>query len=296
MNHSDLLIRDYLLQHKSLSLEKIGTLTIDEKTSPAHHLPLQFRYDKKAETTPELINYIAERTGKSKVLIQADIESYIESMRQLINIGKPYEVERVGAFRLAQSGEYEFSVYEIPSGKEEHKAVKRQPLDELIPTVNKRRSNKNALMLVSLIIILGILGVIGWGTYNFFANNVRKRSPADSVMVATAPPANDTGSFMTADSISVKDTVKSDTTGGLKTDTADYKFVYETTLLAQRATRRTNQLISYGEQAEFDSIATDTGQLYRLYIKKRLSNADTAREKDSLEIYLQRSIQIIPAN
>jgi len=296
VNHADLLIRDYLLQYKSLSLEKIGMLTIDEKISSAHHLSLQFQYDKKASTTPELINYIAERTGKSKVIIQADIESYTESMRELINIGKSYEIERVGAFRLAQSGEYEFSVYEIPSAKEEHKAVKRQPLSDFMP-VNKRRPNKNALILVSLIIIFGILGVIGWGTYKFFANNEKERNLSDSGVVTTAPPLNDTASFISTDTISsIKDTAKNNSAMLLKTDTADYKFVYETTLLAERATKRTNQLISFGEHAEFDSIATSAGQLYRLYIKKRLSNADTASEKDFLERYLQRSIQIIPAN
>ena len=108
----------------------------------------------------------------------------------------------------------------------------------------------------------------------------------------TVPPVNDTTSFITADSAtSIKDITRT-----VKTDTVDYKFIYETTLLRERATRRTNQLISFGERAEFDSVATDAGQLYRLYIKKRLNNADTTREKDSLERYLQRSIQIVPAN
>jgi len=278
-----------------LSLEKIGTLTIDEKTASSHHLSVQFQYDKKASTSPELINYIAERTGKSKVLIESDIESYTETMRQLMNIGKPYEIEGIGEYKLAQTGEYQFSVFEMPSGKEEHKTVRRHPSGELMP--KKRSSNRNALILVSLIIVLGILGVIGWSTYNFFAHGLKDRSVKDSSVVATVPPVNDTTSFITADSAtSIKDTAKNDITRIVKSDTVDYKFIYETTLLRERATRRTNQLISFGERAEFDSVATDAGQLYRLYIKKRLNNADTTREKDSLERYLQRSIQIVPAN
>jgi nucleoid DNA-binding protein len=294
VNHYGPLIRDYLLQYKLLSLEKIGTLTIDEKTSSAHPLSLQFQYDKKASTSAELINYIAERTGKTKVLIQSDIESYTETMRQLINIGKSYVIEGIGEYKLAQSGEYEFSVYETPSGKEEHKTVRRQPSGELM---KKGSSNRNALMIVSLIIVLGILGVIGWGTYNFFTTNIKDHSVSDSGVVATAPPVNDTASFVASDSItSIKDTSKNNTAMVIKTDTADYKFVYETTLLAERATRRTKQLRNFGEPAEFDSIATDAGQLYRLYIKKRLANADTTRKKDSLERYLQRSIQIVPVN
>lgn len=296
MNHYNPLIRDYLLQYKSLSLEKIGTLIIDE-TSSAHHLTVQFQYDKKAGTSPELINYIAERTGKSKVLIESDIESYTETMRQLINIGKPYAIEGIGEYKLAQTGEYAFSVYEMPSGKEEHKTVRRQPSGELMPG-KKRSSNRNALILVSLIIILGVLGVIGWGTYNFFAGNVKESGLNDSGAVANAPPLNDTASFLATDSItSIKgDTAKIDTTRTIKTDTADYKFIYETTLLPERATRRTNQLIRFGERADFDSIETGAGQLYRLYIRKRLSTIDTTREKDSLERYLQRPIRVVSAN
>ncbi len=294
MNHYDLLIRDFLLNYKSLSLEKIGTLTIDEKSLPAHHLPLQFQYDKKAITTPELITYIVERTGKSKVLIQSDIESFTELMRQLINIGNPYEIERVGAFRLAQSGEYEFIAYDIPVGKEEQKISKKHQPTGLMP-LNKRSSNKSALMLVSFIIILGILGVIGWGAYNFFVNSAKKPTPADTV-VATAPSVADTTASATDSITLLRDTTQKDTTTMATTDTAEYKFIYETTSSSARANIRTNQLISFGDHAAFDSIATDTGNIYQLYIKMKLYYADTARAKDSLERYLQRNIKIARAN
>jgi nucleoid DNA-binding protein len=302
VNHYDLLIRDYLAQYKSLSLEKIGTLAIDEKISSAYHLPLQFQYNKKINTTPELIDYIAQRTGKSKVLIQSDIESYTETMRQLINIGKQYEIDGVGAFKLSMSGEYEFSAYETSSGKEEHRTVRRPQSGESLPA-NKKSSNKKALIFVSFIIIVGILGVIGWGAYNFFVNNVKERDVNDSSVVTTALPATDSASFST-DTISsvhdstssIKDTAKKDTMMVLKTDTAEYKFIYETTLLPERANTRTNQLIGLGKHAGFDSIETNAGQLYRLYIKMRLYNADTTREKNYLEKYLQRSIQIVRTN
>jgi hypothetical protein len=287
VNHYDLFIRDYLAQHTSVSLEKIGDLNIDEKISSAY-LPLQFQYNKKASTTPELINYIAERTGKSKVLIQSDIESYTETMRQLINIGKPYEIEGVGIFRLAQSGEYEFTVYEIPAGKEEQKAIKRQQQKTGLMPSGKRGTNKSALMLLSLVIILGILGVIGWGTYNFFVNGTKEHNLTDTIVTIT-PHTNDSIS-------SIKDTASKDTTAVVQTDTATYNFIYETTSSAGRANMRTNQLINYRNRAAFDSIETDTGKVYRLYIKMKLYYADTARARDSLERYLQRSIKIVRTN
>jgi len=288
------------VQHKSLSIEKIGSLTIDEKKQSSH-LPLQFQYDKKARTTPELINYIAERTGKNKVLIQSDLEFYTESMRQLMNIGKSHEIEGVGVFKLAQSGEYEFSVYQIPAGKEEHKATKKQQKSSLIPA-DKRGSDKSVLMVLSLIIILGILGVIGWGTYNFFVNNTNGHN-TDTV-VTTTPQINDSLSSMRGDTIfsntdsdsSIKDTTQRDTISVVKADTADYKFIFETTSSAERANSRTNQLIRYGNHAGFDSVATDTGKIYRLYLKRRLNYADTASVRDSLERYLQSHIKIVRTN
>src|SRR5689334_5182119 len=110
MNHYDPFILGFFTEHKTVSFEKIGHLSIGGANHAAG--AVTFQYDKKAETTPELSNFIAERTGKSKVLIQSDLESYFELTRQFINIGKPYELEGFGFISLNKSGEYTFTPYE----------------------------------------------------------------------------------------------------------------------------------------------------------------------------------------
>src|SRR4051794_27426398 len=101
MNNYDPFIQDFLAQYKSLSLEKIGHLKINGAEGVGGS-DVSFQYDRKAATTPELVNYIAERTGKNKFLVQSDLESHFELTRQFINIGKPYELEGVGFISLSK--------------------------------------------------------------------------------------------------------------------------------------------------------------------------------------------------
>ena len=288
MNHYDLIIRDYLEEQKSVSFEKIGSLVITDKNTSEDQqfIPgsLQFKYNKKAATSPGLVDYIAQRLAKNKGLIQSDLESYIELMRQFINIGKPYEMEGVGVFKLAKSNEYEFTAYDMSEKKEEQKSGKRQHPANTSPLTVKHRNNRSALMLLAVLIILTVLVVIGWGTYKLLM-------PGDSPKSDTAVLSNNSKPADTI--VSTNNLLPADSRAITKGDTADYKFIYETTSLSSRAYLRTAQLKKFGNQAAIDSIGADSAKVYELYIKMRLYNADTTKAKDSIQKHLQRSVKIV---
>ncbi|HRH50421.1 MAG TPA: hypothetical protein PLP23_16810 [Panacibacter sp.] len=288
MNQYDLLIADYLSEKKSVSFEKIGTLSFSDNTIEAEPaIPkgtLQFSYDKKAITDPGLIEYIAQRTNKNKGLILSDLESYIELMRQFINIGKPYEMEAVGVFKLAKSNEYEFTPYDFAASAEDQKGARKQYTAGSSSLVTKNKSNRSALMLLAMLIVMAILVVIGWGTYKLFTTRSSSDDGKDTLV--SAVPFSDTVATTNTGGL-IKDT-----TSLIRNDTADYKFIFENTVSEIRAHKRTEQLNNLGNVSGFDSLLTDTGRIYQLYLKLRLHYADTARAKDSIQKYLQKPIKI----
>lgn len=288
MNQYDLIIQEYLEEHKSVSFEKIGTLLYAVKNN-AEDLPftpgtIQFEYDKKALTSQGLIDFIGQRLGKSRVLIQSDIESYFELIRQFVNIGKAYEMETIGVFKLAKSNEYEFTPYDHLQKKEESKSGKRQQMRANTNLASNQKTNRSALMFLAVLIILAVLGVVAWGTYNLLFTGSSNSSLPDTPNAAIAQRKPDTN-------INAKQ--PKDTFTTVKGDTANYKFIYETTSSGVRAYARTGQLKSYGNLAGVDSTITSNEKVYKLYLKMRLYHADTAKVKDSLQKHLQRNIIIV---
>jgi hypothetical protein len=304
MNHYDPFIQDFLAQYKSVSFEKIGHLTVGGDQGIGEH-PVTFQYDKKAETSPELIIYIAERTGKNRTLIQSDLGSHFELTRQFINIGKPYELETFGFISLNKSGEYEFTPLESTEGREEHKSAKKKQHDyHIAPQSEQARSPKSFLMFVAFLIIVGVLGVIGWGTYKMFIEKgISNMNDSLATSNIVTPPDSVTDSVTDTSSVNKNiihagtDTttaMKTDTTQILRNDSSNYKFIFERTSSWEKANDRTDELrIILTRDASFDSVKTDSLTIYRLYVKLRLPPADTTRMKDSLQRYFQHSVKII---
>ena len=291
MNQYDIIIREYLEDQKSVSFEKIGNLFFgDNKTQEDQSIPtgtLQFKHNKKATTSPGLIDFISNRLNKNRGLIQSDLESYIELIRQFINIGKPYEMEGVGVFKLAKTNEYEFSLFDVSQKKEEQKNINRQhPENNSLLSV-KKKSNKGALMLFAVLIVLAILGVIGWGAYNYFVSGSNTSGITYSASESNTNAPVDPSAIATT-------LLPKDTMNALKNDPGIYKFIFETTSSSARAYYRFAQLEKNLPPATIDSITTDSAKVYQLYFKMKLNPADTSRVKDSLKKQLQRSIKIVP--
>ena len=84
------LLAQYLSTNKQLSLTGIGRFNLDDSGRIA------FKQDITLKEDTELVSFIAERSGKMKSLVSADLDSSLELARQFLHIGKPYLFEGIG--------------------------------------------------------------------------------------------------------------------------------------------------------------------------------------------------------
>lgn len=296
MNHYDTYINEFLSRNKAVSFDKIGHLSYYGKTASADEMPvsgpLQFTFDKKAATTKELVEYIAAQTGKNKTLIESDIESYFELMRQIINIGNPHEIEGLGVFKMNKAGVIEFYIPDPTLKKDEYRTSKKQQSSLTSTSFQPgKKKSKSALMVFAGLIIVGVLAVIGWGTYKLFISNPSLFKQTDTAeQVTILPPADTTAK--TTNTATVQQPVATVNPN----DSAFFKFIHETTRYSIRAERRTAQLVSFGNTAAYDSLNTDSGKIYRLYLKLKILPADSTKIKDSLQKNFSRAVTIDRGN
>ena len=107
----------YLLKHKQISLQGIGTFKIDallpestDNDKPVVIPPdaISFVYDPKTGEDDELIDFIVQNTKKIKPLASADLDSFLTLGRQFLNIGKPFTIQNLGTLEKLNNGDLEF--------------------------------------------------------------------------------------------------------------------------------------------------------------------------------------------
>src|SRR6185437_3216209 len=112
------LLSQYLYQTRKLDLPGIGSFTLDaaavipQQTDRMGQVPASGITFKNANIfTPDdaLITYIKEHTGKMKSLAAADLDFYLTTGRQLLNIGKPFFIEGIGTLIKNKEGLFEFT-------------------------------------------------------------------------------------------------------------------------------------------------------------------------------------------
>lgn len=312
VNKFDSFIYDFLVTQKEVALAKIGILTATAETVTLTHgaeqvtVPkVNFTYDRKVDTTPELIAFIAEKLGKSKLLITADLDSYFEQVRQFINLGKPYLIQQIGTISLNKFGEYEFSQQHNEAYTTEEKAQRQYYQTDVAHTEEYRVRSKNRIAGLAIVIIILIIAGLGWGAYTLFFNKQKPASTdttvgTQSYTTGEKPVTADSSGRM-PDSIAQKQNAAPVPAPAAPTaaggDSLQWKFVFETTTNPERAHTRTAQLLSFGDPARYDSITTDSGQVvYRLFLRGKAPVSDTGKMRDSLELYFQRKVRVVPAH
>jgi len=281
VNRFDTLITDYLHENKEVALEKIGIIkTLSFSTNDAQATSVEFTFDKKITTSPQLTNFIAEKTGKNKNLIASDLESHFSQVREFINIGKSYEIPQIGFIKANKTGMYEFLPYsEI--NKPARTSV--QPAKQ-----QKRNTDRSIIQLVTFLIVIAILSGLGWQGYKFFSQRQND--------TATTATYSDTVS----DTIGADDSIKKPDSGTVTTqpvtysenDSVNIRYIFETTASGLRARTRTAQLQTFGNNAGYDSFVTNSTKFYNLYILKLTKIADTLTVKDSISKFLLKDIKL----
>ncbi|QES88469.1 hypothetical protein [Rhizosphaericola mali] len=297
-------MHDYLIQNKSLSLEKIGIVTLKGGSISIENgqtIPeATFEFNKQVTTTPEFVAFAKEVLNKNPSIVASDIEYFLEESRQLMNIGTGVlMINGIGYIHSLKTGGYSFSQNPISGfrdGEGSEKALSADIYDraEAEESVNRKRIQSNRakpqVNYMAIVVVVVLLGIVGYGIY-YFVNKPKSNAellPEKVEQVATE--SADTNK----ENISV-DTSKAKALPMTKVNTDIYKFVFEITKDAQRAHARIATLKGYGNAVDFDSVQTSQGLFYRLYspIPK---TADTTKVKDSLFKYFQRPIQIAKYN
>ena len=170
----------YLLKHKQISLQGIGTFKIDallpestdgDKPFIIPSDAISFIYDSKTGEDDELIDFIVQNTKKIKPLASADLDSFLTLGRQFLNIGKPFTIQNLGTLEKLKNGDLEFKPgplvqkVEVPKLKIEDEGAEQH--EENLFNDYKREpsgNNRRAFLVIATIVILA-LGA--WATWYF---------------------------------------------------------------------------------------------------------------------------------
>ncbi len=283
MNRFDAYITDYLNENKEVALEKIGIVkTTGYSAQDNQAASIEFTCNKKVSTSEGLINYIAEKAAKNKHLVFSDLESHFAQARECINIGKNYEIPQVGFIKANKTGVYEFLPY---SEVNKPARISAQPAKQ-----HKRNADRSILQLITFLIVIAILSGLGWQAYHFFSEGKKNntiQSIANNIDTAEIVPARDT--TKPADTTAI---VSNKPVSYSPTDSANVRYIYETTASGLRAHTRTAQLQGFGNNAGYDSFVTNNTKFYNLYILKPTKISDTLTVKDSIAKFLQKDIKL----
>ncbi|HTI08580.1 MAG TPA: hypothetical protein VL832_08475 [Puia sp.] len=179
------LLSQYLYQTKKLELPGIGRFILDpaavipeESDKSGQAVATGITFSNSLVTTPEdgLITFIKEHTGKMKPLAAADLDFFLTTGKQLLNIGKPFYLEGIGTLMQNKDGRLDFTPGEYSTARLQDPAMERKEkrpattYDEPPPREYEPKSNtiRQALLLIGLI---GGLVAIGWGGYYLYKRN-----------------------------------------------------------------------------------------------------------------------------
>lgn len=167
------LFTTYFYQYGHLSLPGLGNFQIGEEVElplddPKKHLNnIHFNKNPREEVDPILIKFITERTRKMSALAVADLNTFAEQAREMLNIGQPVSFEGIGTLKQALQGGYEFTpgIYQanlLPGFEENDEALaypdRLSSLSEVRqPSMMRNRSFGGTLIIFLCLVIVGVL-------------------------------------------------------------------------------------------------------------------------------------------
>lgn len=286
------LLAQYLYGNQRLDLTGIGSFLLDSSTLPALQQSKQrsallegvsFESNPACKESPELISFIAEKTGKMKALASADLDSHLQLAQQFLNMGKPYLFEGIGILTKVKAGEFEFTPITVPTDiiKEQHKAdaVEVDQKEEYTGDYESFLSLPKTKFewrkpVIGLFLICGI-GVTVWGGYMISKKNVKPEVITEQSLIEQTS---------VVDSLHISDSITAATP--VVTVPANYKYILEVAQ-KKRALKRYNQLKELRWKVDLET--TDSVQ-FKLFML--LPPSDTTRTMDSLRIVTGRRVYI----
>ncbi len=303
------LLSQYLYQHKQLSLPGLGKFELNPsvniyETKEEGWPPdtITFIPNKQIAAEDEFINFLVQHSGKMKPLAISDLESYISSGMQLLNIGKPFPLKGIGSLVKLSNGDYAFQQgspvlqkAEIPPADYILKDRTKQSNEtEEMNFISPERKNSKKLFIGIASVIA--LSLIGWAIYLAIPKNETVVAD-DTVNSDQTIISTDTGTnLLTSDTTKadIAQVVKKDSivavTPATVTAGTGFKLVIETFPQKYRAEKRTAILIGRGHQVTME-IQDSTHYHITMIVKRPLS--DTSYVIDSLRKYYRWKPQLV---
>lgn len=202
-----LLLSQFLYKTRKLDLPGIGRFVMDpaavipeESDKSEDTVATGITFSNSPVTVPDdaLINFIKEHTGKMKPLAAADLDFFLTTGKQLLNIGKPFYLEGIGTLQKNKDGRLDFIPGEYSTARLQDPATERKEkrpattYDEPPPREYEPRSNtiRQALLLIGLV---GGLIVIGWGGYYLYKRNTFVEPTTEKPTEENKPAVVDAG-------------------------------------------------------------------------------------------------------
>ena len=177
---ADQLISRYLVKQGSVSLQGIGRFYFEGNAGNANqdmesapHFPeqsIRFECDKNTIEDQSFIDFLSAQTGKKRSLIASDLDSFLQTGKQFLNIGKPLVLKDLGILSKNQSGTFEFtqgSNTHEPIDTSAPKANQQQPNPDDIDfsSVPKNRKKKKSIALFLVPVLLFLIALVAIGSY-----------------------------------------------------------------------------------------------------------------------------------
>jgi hypothetical protein len=281
------LLAQFLVNNKQLSLASVGRFILNDSGE------ITFQHDAYVKEDAELVNFIAESTGKMKSLVASDLDSNLELARQFLNIGKPYLFEGIGTLSKNKFGTIEFiqgnylqekNKDNTGDGRDKTSTTENSFTDYEEMFSPKKPKTPATKSIVTWLIIIAGLSLAVFGGYIVYTKTKDKKEPV--IVKEDIQPIipNDT---LTKRADSISSVTKPVDTSGT------YRFVIEKAA-RQRAFSRYAHLQSIKVNVNMD---TKDSVLYNLYFVIPATPADTARIRDSLQLrYSTRGKTVVEQN
>jgi hypothetical protein len=285
----------YLLKHKEISLQGIGTFKIDavvpENTDGDRPFvippeAISFTYDPKTRENDDLIDFIVLNTKKIKPLASADLDSFLTLGRQFLNIGKPFTIQNLGTLDKLNNGDLEFKPgpliqkVEAPKPKIEDEGAEQH--EENLFNDYQRASPGNSGRTILIIFAIVVIGLGAWAAWHFL---VKKNDTEQVNTTENIVPIDDTANAARKnDSIAALQKV-TDSINYIKKNPADsftFKIVVKETTNKQIALARLAKLKSFGRKV---IMYTNDSITYKIAHPFMLPLSDTTKVLDSLNRY-----------
>ena len=285
------LLAEFLYTHKRLQLAGIGIFLFDGTVDPLdensrngkNNSPagISFESNSSLPEDSELISFISRQTGKMKALASSDLQSYMESVSEFLNIGNPFNIEGIGTLVKIKHGHFIFTpgnmfAEKLKSPGMKELAVTSSSEDTFTGYDNSRSKIFNSTFIISKLIVFVLfvagIGIAVGGGYTVYKRN-ESRILAQQVQ-EEVPPSDTISTQVT--SIVPEEIIKPAIPEG------SYKFIYETTDNKQRALKRFQVVYKLNSAIQLE---TKDSVIFKIFTILPATPKDTSRIKENLHAW-----------